>query len=174
MAVRRHLYGQGPFGGDMIGPNPTDRAKAGTKRSILVEADGGPLSIVVSGANVHDTKLLRKTLEAVVVERPVPTEETPQHLCLDKAYDNPTGHGTVAEYDYQPHIRRIGEEKLDDAGEKRHPARRWVVERTWAWLSKCRAILVRYDKKARNYLALLQLACALIWYRRWWRLRVLR
>jgi putative transposase len=158
----------------MIGPNPTDRAKAGTKRSILVEADGGPLSIVVSGANVHDTKLLRKTLEAVVVERPVPTEETPQHLCLDKAYDNPTGHGTVAEYDYQPHIRRIGEEKLDDAGEKRHPARRWVVERTWAWLSKCRAILVRYDKKARNYLALLQLACALIWYRRWWRLRVLR
>jgi putative transposase len=158
----------------MIGPNPMDRAKAGTKRSILVEADGGPLSIVVSGANVHDTKLLRKTLEAVVVERPVPTEETPQHLCLDKAYDNPTGHGTVAEYDYQPHIRRIGEEKLDDAGEKRHPARRWVVERTWAWLSKCRAILVRYDKKARNYLALLQLACALIWYRRWWRLRVLR
>lgn len=139
-----------------------------------MEADGGPLSIVVSGANVHDTKLLRKTLEAVVVERPVPTEETPQHLCLDKAYDNPTGHGTVAEYDYQPHIRRIGEEKLDDAGEKRHPARRWVVERTLAWLSKCRAILVRYDKKARNYLALLQLACALIWYRRWWRLRVLR
>jgi putative transposase len=48
------------------------------------------------------------------------------------------------------------------------------VERTMAWLSKCRAILVRYDKKAKNYLALLQLACALIWYRRWWRLRVLR
>jgi putative transposase len=158
----------------MIGPNPTDRAKAGTKRSILVEADGGPLSIVVSGANVHDTKLLRKTLEHVVVERPVPTEETPQHLCLDKAYDNPTGHGTVAEYAYQPHIRRIGEEKLDDTGEKRHPARRWVVERTLAWLSKCRGILVRYDKKARNYLAMLQLACALIWYRRWWRIRVLR
>lgn len=174
MAVRRHLYGQGAFGGDMIGPNPTDRAKAGTKRSILVEADGGPLSIVVSGANVHDTKLLRKTLEAVVVERPAPTDEKPQHLCLDKAYDNPTGDATVAEYEYQPHIRRIGEEKLDDADEKRHPARRWVVERTLAWLSKCRAILVRYDKKARNYLALLQLACALIWYRRWWRLRVLR
>ena len=158
----------------MIGPNPTDRAKAGTKKSILVEADGGPLSVVVAGANVHDTKLLRETLEAVVVERPQPTEEEPQHLCLDKAYDNPTGHKTVAEYDYQPHIRRIGEEKLDNTGEKRHPARRWVVERSLAWLSKCRAILVRYDKKAKNYLALLQLACALIWYRRWWRLKVLR
>ncbi len=158
----------------MIGPNPTDRAKAGTKRSILVEADGGPLIVVVSGANVHDTKLLKATLEAVVVERPLPTQQSPQHLCLDKAYDNPTGHGTVAEYDYQPHIRRIGEEKLDDWGQKTHPARRWVVERTLAWLSKCRAILVRYDKKAKNYLALLQLACALIWYRRWWQLRVLR
>ena len=158
----------------MIGPNPTDRAKAGTKRSILVEADGGPLSVVVSGANVHDTKLLKATLEAVVVERPLPTQQSPQHLCLDKAYDNPTGHGTVAEYDYQPHIRRIGEEKLDDWGQKTHPARRWVVERTLAWLSKCRAILVRYDKKAKNYLAMLQLACALIWYRRWWQLRVLR
>ena len=172
MAVRRHLHGQGSFGGDMIGPNPTDRAKAGTKRSILVEAGGGPLSVVVAGANVHDTKLLRATLEAVVVERP--TQQSPQHLCLDKAYDNPTGHGTVAEYDYQSHIRRIGEEKLDSWGQKTHPARRWVVERTLAWLSKCRAILVRYDKKARNYLAMLQLACALIWYRRWWQLRVLR
>ena len=158
----------------MIGPNPTDRAKAGTKRSLLVEAGGGPLSIVVSGANVHDTKLLRATLDAVVVERPQPTEKEPQHLCLDKGYDNPTGHETVADYDYQPHIRRIGEEKLDDTGQKTRPARRWVVERTLAWLSKCRAILVRYDKKARNYLAILQLACALIWYRRWWQLKVLR
>lgn len=139
-----------------------------------MEAEGGPLSVVVAGANTHDTKLLKATLESIVVERPQPTEEAPQHLCLDKGYDNPTGHQTAAQYDYQPHIRRIGEEKLDESGQKRRPARRWVVERTLAWLSKCRAILVRYDKKARNYLALLQLACALIWYRRWWRLRVLR
>ncbi len=127
----------------------------------------------MSGANVHDTKLLSATLDAVVVDRPQPTEKEPQHLCLDKGYDNPTGHQTVAEYDYQPHIRRIGEEKLDDTGQKTRPARRWVVERTLAWLSKCRA-KVRYDKKAGNYLAILQLACALIWYRRWWQLTVLR
>ena len=97
-----------------------------------------------------------------------------QNLCLDKGYDNPTGHGAVAEAGYQPHIRRIGEEKLDQTGEKIHPARRWVVERTLGWLSKCRAILVRYDKKASNYLGLLQLACALIWYRRQWSLNNLR
>ncbi len=84
--------------------------------------------------------------------------------------NNPTGHGTVAAYGYQPHIRRIGEEKLNEQGQKRHPARRWVVERTLAWLSKCRALLVRYDKKASNFLGLLQLACALLWYRQQWRL----
>ena len=50
------------------------------------------------------------------------------------------------------HIRRIGEEKLGEAAEKRYPARRWVVERTLGWLSKCRALLVRYEKKAANYL----------------------
>ena len=47
---------------------------------------------MVAGANVHDTKLLEATLEAIVVERPQPTDEAPQHLCLDKGYDNPTGH----------------------------------------------------------------------------------
>ena len=124
--------------------------------------------MVVAGANVHDTKLLRPTLESIVVERP----EASRTCAMDKGYDNPTGHRTDA--GYQPHIRRIGEEKLDQSGEKTHPARRWVVERTLGWLSKCRAILVRYDKKPSNYLGLLQLACALIWYRRQWRIANLR
>ena len=141
------------------------------KKSLLVERSGGPLAVVVAGANVHDTKLLAQTLEAIVVERPAPTGEHPQHLCLDKGYDNPTGEAAIAAHGYTPHIRRIGEEKLDEQGEKRYPARRWVVERTLSWLSKCRALLVRYDKKAENYLALLKLACALLWYRRWHRLQ---
>jgi putative transposase len=144
------------------------------KRSLLVEADGGPLAAVVDGANRHDAKLLSRTLDAVIVERPQPTAEQPQHLCLDKGYDNPTGRQAVADHQYTPHIRRIGEEKLDENEQPRYPARRWVVERTLAWLSKCRAILVRYEKKARNYLALLKLACGLIWYRRYARLCVLR
>jgi putative transposase len=144
------------------------------KRSLLVEATGGPLAVVVAGANTHDTKLLAATLDAVVVPRPEPTEAAPQHLCLDKGYDNPTGRQATAAHKYQAHIRRIGEEKLDEQREKRHPARRWVVERTLGWLSKCRAILVRYDKKAQNYLALVKLACGLIWYRRSVALHILR
>ena len=56
--------------------------------------------MVVAGANVHDTKLLELTLENIVVARPECTEEEPQNLCLDKGYDNPTGHGTVAAHGY--------------------------------------------------------------------------
>jgi transposase len=88
-----------------------------------------------------------------------------QHLCLDKGYDNAPAEAVVTEARYLPHIRRIGEE-----GEKKHPARRWVVERTFAWLSRCRAILVRYDKRAERYLALVKMASALLWFRRWYEL----
>ena len=163
------VMGKSRFEGDKRGPNPTDRAKSGTKKSVIVEQQGGPLGVAIEGANVHDTKLLGETIEAIVVERPDP-EQVPQNLCLDKAYDNPTGEGAARDAGYTAHIRRIGEEKLDEAGLKRHPARRWVVERTIAWLQKCRAILIRYDKKAGNYLGLIQLACALLWSRRLHRL----
>lgn len=133
---------------------------------MIVEADGGLLGVVIAGANVHDCKLLEQTIESIVVERPEPTESSPQHLCLDKGYDNPTGRAAAESGGHTPHIRRIGEEKLDNTGRQRRQARRWVVERSLGWLSKCRAILVRYAKKSSNYLGIIQLACALLWYRR--------
>jgi len=76
----------------------------------------------------------------------------------------------VTEAGYMPHIRRIGEEKLDPQQQKTYPARRWVVERTFAWLCGCRAILVRYDKRAERYLSLIKLASGLLWFRRWYEL----
>ena len=104
MPWARHVWG-----GPRVGPNPTDRGKNGVKRSLLVESSGGgPLSVIVAGANVPDFKLLEQTLDAIVVERP---EKSPQHLCLDKGYDK----GAVVEQavnsrGYVPHVRRIGEE----------------------------------------------------------------
>ena len=163
------VMGKSRFSGDKRGPNPTDRAKQGTKKHLIVEQDGGPLGVVIAGANVNDHKLLAATIDAIVLPRPDP-EKVVQHLCLDKAYDNKTGDGVCAEAGYAAHIRRIGEEKLDESGAKTNPARRWVVERTIAWLQKCRAILIRYDKKAENYEGLVQLACALLWSRRLHRL----
>lgn len=166
--------GKARFGGKKVGKNPTDRGKKGTKESVLVEGDGGPLSVVLAAANVNDHLLLRETIEAIVIERPEATAEKPQHLCMDADYDNPASRETCATAKYTPHIVPKDKEKREGvrqaARQAGHKPRRWVVERTLAWLSKCRAILVRYDKKDENYLGLIQLACALIWYRRLHRL----
>ena len=143
---------------------------------MLTEADGGPVAVVVTGANRHDSLLLHDALAAVIVEPPNPVEgpgnpdPATQHLCLDKAFDGEPSEATARVYGYEPHIRRIGEEKTDKRGRKTKKARRWVVERTIAWLNRCRGILVRYEKKSENYLAVVQLACALLWYRRLHRL----
>jgi putative transposase len=102
--------GKARMGGDLIGKNPTDRGKNGVKRSLIVDKRGGPLGAVVAGANRHDTKLLKQTIESIVVRRPNPRKHK-QHLCLDKGYDNPTGHRTCKEKKYVEHIRAIGEEK---------------------------------------------------------------
>jgi putative transposase len=134
------------------------------KRSLLTEAQGLPVAVIVRGANVHDSQLLDQTLESVIVPPPS-YDELKQHLCLDKGYDNPTGQTSALVWGYIPHIRRIGEEKLDTKGKKKHPARRRVVERAHAWLNGCRDILVRYAKKACNYLGMIEFACALLWYR---------
>jgi len=132
------------------------------KKSLLVEAQGGPLAVVVAGANVHDTKLLAATLAAIVVERPIATEEAPQHLCLDKGYDNPTGRQAVGEHGYIPHIRQIGEEQFDEATERKYPARRWVVERTLSWLHQFRRLRIRYERRDDIHRAFLTVGCILI------------
>ncbi len=132
---------------------------------MLTEAGGGPLAIVVKGANVHDSLLLQEALEGVIVEPPDPKKH-PQNLCLDKAFSGAPSDATATVFGYEPHIRQIGEEKKDMKGHKKKKARRWVVERTIGWLNRCRGILTRYEKKAENYLGAVQLACALLWYRR--------
>jgi hypothetical protein len=102
------LWGK-PVWGDLTGRNPTDRGKAGTKHSLLVEAQGRPLERDSSRSqHPYDTKLLAATIEAIVVARPESTVESPQNLRLDKAYDNPTGHEVVPAYGYQGHIRPKG------------------------------------------------------------------
>jgi len=127
--------------------------------------------VALAPANRHDSLLLQDILEAVVVEPPNPVTELTQHLCLDKAFDGAPSEATTQVFGYRPHVRRIGEEKKDKQGRKRRKARRWVVERTISWLNRCRAILIRWDKKAENYLGMIQLACALLWYRRRCRLQ---
>lgn len=151
--------------GGKTGPNPTDRGKRGTKRSLLTEAAGLPIGLVVAGANRNDFKLARATLESIPIERPVPTPQAPQGLCLDKGYDFDEVRDLVDAFGYTAHIRARGEEAQ---ALKRHAgdtARRWVVERAHSWMNRFRRILVRWEKKPVNYLGLLHLVCALITYR---------
>lgn len=122
------------------------------------------MAVTITAANRHDMKAAFSTLEAVVTARPPIKPYHPQHLCLDKGYDYPEIHEGVRDRGYTPHIRRKGERKLE-AGERRHPARRWVVERTNSWHNRFRKLAVRFEKKVENYLALVHIACCLITYR---------
>ena len=161
MAVRRWSdAASAPFGNAATGANPTDRGKRGVKRSLLTDEAGIPLAIVVDGANRHDVKLLVATLDGLVIARPEPTEELPQHLCLDAAYDGDPARQEVVARQYIPHIRRRGEEKHEKIVTPGYRARRWVVERTHSWINRSRRLLVRWEKKTENYLAFLHLACA--------------
>jgi putative transposase len=132
---------------------------------VLTDGDGGPLGVMIAPANDHDSTLIGGIIESVVADRPDPAD-VPQHLCRDKGFDAPAAEAAVVGAGYEPHIRRIGEEAKPCERAKGHKPRRWAVERTIGWLNRCRALLVRYDKKGENYLGLVQLACALLWWRR--------
>lgn len=156
---------QSPLGREDTGRNPTDRGKQGTKRSLLTEGHGVPIGLAVDGANRHDMKLVRETIENIVVERPEPIAEHPQNLCLGKGYDYQEVRDTLDKFGFTAHIRSRGEEAKEIAQEAGKRARRWVVERTHSWLNRFRRILVRWEKKAANYIAFLHFACALIAFR---------
>lgn len=137
----------------------------GAKRSLLTEGQGIPIGLAIAGANRNDMKLVRMTLENIVVERPEPTDDRKQNMCLDKGYDFNEVRETLEEFGFTAHIRARGEEAQLIQREAGFKARRWVVERTHSWLNRFRRILIRWDKKPENYLAFLHFACALIAFR---------
>ncbi len=124
-----------------------------------------PLGLVVAGANRNDFKLARATLESIPVDRPQPTPEDPQGLCLDKGYDYREVRELLDEFGFTAHIRARGEEAQAIKREAGYKARRWVVERTHSWMNRYRRILIRWEKTPANYLGLLHLVCAFLTYR---------
>jgi putative transposase len=155
-----------PLGGEKTGKNPTDRGKLGTKRSLLVDEQGVPLAIVVSGANIPDGRLLDATLHAVPIERPDPAT-TEQHLCLDKGYSGEPCARVAEDAGYIVHVPdKANAKKKRKRQPGRRKARRWIVEVAHSWINRFRRLLIRWEKKARNYLALLYFACAIICWRK--------
>ena len=127
-----------------------------------------PVGLAVAGANRHDMKLVRETIDSLIVARPAPTADQPHGLCLDKGYDYAEVRDTVAEFGFTAHIRARGEEATAIKREAGFRARRWVVERTHSWMNRFRRILIRWEKKPENYIAFLHFACALIAFRASW------
>ena len=147
------------------GTRPTG-GKKGRKRSLLVDGRGLPLSIVVSGANVHDSKLLDRTLARVVARRPEVTAwNNQQYLCLDAGYVGYPVSRIARKHGYYLRVKSRAEERLLKYRYPDSKPRRWVVERTHSWLNRYRKLLVSFEKTEASYTGLLQLAAALIWWR---------
>lgn len=132
------------------------------KCSVLTEGAGIPIGLACDGANRHDLKLLASTLASLTALRPAPTQQAPQELVLDRAYDCNLAREISTARGYTARILSRGEEidlKTYSPGRR---ARRWVVEACHSWLNRNRALLVRWCNKAENHLALLMLARGLI------------
>jgi putative transposase len=135
------------------------------KRSLLTEGHGVPIGLAIEGANRHDMKLVRSTIQSIIIERPEATEEQPQGMCLDKGYDYEEVRDILREFGLTAHIRPRGEEAKAIKRQAGFKARRWVVERAHSWMNRFRRLLIRWDKKPENYLAFLHFACGLIAFR---------
>ena len=116
----------------------------------------------MDGANRHDVKLARATLESIPIPRPEVRAYHKQHLCLDAGYVGDEVKDLAAEFAYTLHVRGRSEEARDIKHKTGMKARRWVVERTHSWLNKYRRILIRWEKKPLNYVAMVHLALAWI------------
>ena len=118
------------------------------KRSLLTEGHGLPIGLTIEGANRHDMKLLRPTIESIIVDRPEPSEEQPQGMCLDKGYDYDEVRDILHEFGFTTHIRPRGEEAKAIQREAGFKARQWVVERAHSWMNRFRRLLIRSRQKA--------------------------
>ena len=163
----------------MTGNNPTNRSKIGTKRHLLTDKNGIPLSTVITSASTHDIKAVADVIDNSVINRPSNLSFTKKnkrmkynHLCLDKAYNSKPIENEIIRRGYVPHIpykRKRGQRKEEIAYQHKHQTirnKRWVVERTNSWHNRFRKLFTRYEKKVENYLGLVQLSCSIIIYRK--------
>lgn len=154
-----------PLGGTATGPNPTDRAKRGTKRSLQTDAAGVPIGIALDGANRNDHKMFAETVASTPVARPS-TKRVRQHVPLDKGYDYPDVHRLLKRRGFESHISPRAKTKFHRTRQPgRRKARRWVVERTHSWMNRYRRLLVRWEKRDSNYLGFLHFVCAILAFR---------
>ncbi len=136
-------------GGDLVGPNPTDRGKQGSKYHVAVSGDGVPVACAVTGANVNDTVLFERLfLTAFAVVARIGT------VFADKGYDAEANRELCRAFAAEPQLHKRGRPHGSGLGK-----RRWPVERSNAWLLENRRLALRYDRQGFIIQSLLQAAC---------------
>src|SRR5690348_9346867 len=166
-----------------VGNNPTDRSKLGTKRHILTDKQGIPLSAIISPASTHDIKLVTDVIDNTVIKQTFVSNKPKKgmkqkprhnHLCLDRAYRSKPIEQEIIKRGYVPHIpykKKRGQKKEENTNQKRyyHSQKKNMGcrerEQT-RWHSRFRKLFTRHEKKVENYLGLVQLSCRIIIYRK--------
>jgi transposase len=153
----------GQKGGSETGPSPVDRARAGSKHHLLVDATGIPLAWTVTSGNRNDVTQLVPLIERVppVRGKAGAPRRRPDRVTADRGYDHDKYRRELRKRRIRPEIARRQTEHGSGLGRAR-----WVVERTFAWLHKLKRLLVRYDRRVEIHEAFLAIGCCLVCYRR--------
>ncbi|MEX3954276.1 IS5 family transposase [Paraburkholderia sp. EG287B] len=155
----RFILGASRWGGRKTGPNPTDRSRPGSKHHILVDANGVPISAILTGANRNDVTQLLPLIDAIppirgVRGRPL---RKPKVIYADRGYDSEPHRERLRARGIEPVIARRRTEHGSGLGKFR-----WVVERTHAWLHNFRRLRIRFERRADIHEAFLKLGCSLV------------
>ncbi|MEF9886034.1 IS5 family transposase [Streptomyces sp. P9-A4] len=150
-------------GGDLTGPSPVGRGKAGSKMHVLSDANGLPLVVGLSAANTHDSQAPKPMITGLQTRHDPHRGRhfKPQRLHADKAYDIPHLRKWLRGKRIGVCIARKGIESSERLGRRRR-----VIERTMSWLTGYHRLNHRYERHPRNYLAFLGLAAGLCCYKR--------
>ena len=149
-------------GGDKTGPNPTDRARAGSKQHVLTDAKGTPLSTQMTAANAHDVTQLLPLADAVppVSGKPGRPRQRPKELYADRAYDSQPHREELRKRGIKPRLARKGQAHGSGLG-----IYRWVSQRTLSWFHQFKRLRIRYERTDFMHEAFLSLASCLILFR---------
>jgi len=169
--VGRNLLGRQLRSGKKRGAavGKTKRGK-GTKWMVLVDGQGLPLGLRLESASPGEATLAEATLAEVRVPRPKGRpRQKPKRVIADRGYDSDPlrerfkkrGIDLIVPYRKNNKARRY-----EDGRKLRRYKRRWIVERTNAWLGQFRRLLVRHEHLLSTYRAFFYLACFWITLRR--------
>jgi transposase len=167
--VSRRQFRSGKKRGSKVGK--TKRGK-GTKWMVVVDGKGVPLGKQLYSASPHEARLAEETVTSIRVtrrRRGGRPRQKPQRVIGDRAYDSDPLRARLAARSIEliaPHRWNRSKPRTQDGRALRRYRRRWIIERTFAWLGNYRRLVVRYDRSITIYEAFFHIACFMIVLRR--------